>query len=524
MSQLANVNTDDIPEAIRLGCQTMGQVFNRDDDLRPFFGSRVWPDPELAFSPVHSESHVPGRHLNALLHAEDILGSSVPLDEETVHLHAQAAFFSYSGAVPLPLNREFLDGELINLSPHNIREGFHALHALIRFRDSAEATSLAQRSIQTIMEHWSPHTGWDRNYLEGELGLKVRSSSFIAGLARALGPLVKLIRTTRMGDAWELAHLIAQQALQECFPEDGHYDPQVHGYHTHSTTCVMSSLAQLADLTADMPLLQSVKAFYDRGLWEIRNAIGWCIESSHPDASSDRGEVNNSGDILETALILGKYGWSEAYADAERILRCHILPSQLRDVSFMPASPDPAPHDGQRNVAERHLGAFGFPAPYGHAPLGDQSISFNMDIVGGAVSSLCEAWRQATTFEQGRGHQVNLLFDRDTETIKVESPYTQGVLQVTLKQEGPLWIRKPSWVQGEELHLPLGCQVYTNDKGYWFIPHLPVATPMTIRFPLREQELVLQHRTRDIPMRLRGDTPIAMQNHGADLTFFPNMA
>ncbi len=524
MSQLANVNTDDIPEAICLGCQTMGQVFNRDDDLRPFFGSRVWPEPELSFSPVHSESHVPGRHLNALLNAEDILGSSVPLDEETVHLHAKAAFFSYSGAVPLPLNREFLDGELINLSPHNIREGFHALHALIRFRDSAEATSLAQRSIQTIMEHWSPHTGWDRNYLEGELGLKVRSSSFIAGLARALGPLVKLIRTTRMGDAWELAHLIAQKALQECFPEDGHYDPQVHGYHTHSTTCVMSSLAQLADLTADMRLLQSVKAFYDRGLREIRNDIGWCIESSHPDASSDRGEVNNSGDILETALILGKNGWSEAYADAERILRCHILPSQLRDVSFIPASPDPAPHDGQRNVAERHLGAFGFPAPYGHAPLGDQSISFNMDIVGGAVSSLCEAWRQATTFEQGRGHQVNLLFDRDTEAIKVESPYTQGVLQVTLKQEGPLWVRKPSWVQREEMNLPLGCQVYTNDKGYWFIPNLPVATPMTIRFPLREQELILQHRTRDIPMRLRGDTPIAMQNHGADLTFFQNMA
>ena len=47
---------------------------------------------------------------------------------------------------------------------------------------------------------------------------------------------------------------------------------------------------------------------------------------------------------------------------------------------------------------------------------------------------------------------------------------------------------------------------------------------MTIRFPLREQELVLQQRARDIPMRLRGDTPIAMQNHGADLTFFQNMA
>ena len=36
-----------------------------------------------------------------------------------------------------------------------------------------------------------------------------------------------------------------------------------------------------------------------------------------------------------------------------------------------------------RDVAERHLGAFGFPAPYGHKPVGAQWIGFNMDIVGG---------------------------------------------------------------------------------------------------------------------------------------------
>lgn len=524
MTQLLNVNTHDIPDAIRWGCQTMSQVFNRDDHLRPFFGSRVLPEPELSFSPVHSESHVPGRHLNALLHAEDLLGSALSLEEETVHLHAQAAFFSYGGPIPLPLNRDALDGELANLNPHNIREGFHALHALIRFRESETAATLARDSVQTILQYWSPDTGWDRSYLEDRLGLTVRSSTFIAGLARALGPLVKLIRHTGMREAWELAHLIAHKALQECFPADGQYDPQVHGYHTHSTTCVMSSLAQLADLTADMRLLQRVKAFYDHGLWAMRDAIGWCIESSHPDASPDRGEVNNSGDILETALILGHYGWTQAYADAERILRCHILPSQLRDISFIPASPDPAPHDGRRDVAQRHRGAFGFPAPYGHAPLEDEAISFNMDIVGGAVSSLCEAWRHATTFAPGQGHRVNLLFDRETEAIRVESPYTGEALRVTLKQEGPLWIRKPAWVQTADMDAPAVGKAYTTDNGYWFIPDLPTAVPMTIRFPLPEQALVLQHRTRDIPVRLRGDAPIAMRHPGAHLTFFPDMA
>ena len=65
--KLSNVNTTDIKAAIELGCRTMSNVFNADDNDIPFFGSEVLPNPRLSFSNVHSESHVPGRHLNALL-------------------------------------------------------------------------------------------------------------------------------------------------------------------------------------------------------------------------------------------------------------------------------------------------------------------------------------------------------------------------------------------------------------------------------------------------------------------------
>ena len=67
--KLRNVNTTDIGAAIQAGARTMASVFNADDDDIPFFRSEVWPDPHLAFSSVHSEAHVPGRHLNALLTA-----------------------------------------------------------------------------------------------------------------------------------------------------------------------------------------------------------------------------------------------------------------------------------------------------------------------------------------------------------------------------------------------------------------------------------------------------------------------
>ena len=61
------------------------------------------------------------------------------------------------------------------------------------------------------------------------------------------------------------------------------------------------------------------------------------IESTADSRNSDSGKCNNTGDIVETALILGRWGWSDCFHDAERTLRGHLLPAQLRDVSFIKA-------------------------------------------------------------------------------------------------------------------------------------------------------------------------------------------
>ena len=521
MTRLNDVNTTDIRDAIRLGCRTMCSVFNADDNNIPFFGSSVRPEAELTFSSVNSEAHVPGRHLNALLNAEEAAG--IVIDDECVDKLADAAFFSYSGPLPLPLNRDEIGGRLVNFRPHHLREGFHALYALAKFRDSAKALQLAEASIDAIFATWDSSRGWDCERLEAELGLNVLSeSTFIVGIARAIGPLVKFYRATGCAPALELAVVLKEKAISSFFTGDGAYDRDRFGPHTHSTTCVMSSLAQLADLTLDSPLMNRVRAFYDNGLWEIRDALGWVIESSLPDAPSDLGEVNNTGDILETALILGRWGYPEYYHDAERILRGHLLPSQLRDISFIEDPPNPDNVDGKRDVAARHCGAFGFPAPYGHAPLGETLISFNMDIVGGAVGSLCEAYRAATQFDQA-GHRVNLLFDHETDAIRIESPYTHPALRIWVKLPGPLFVRVPPWVDPETLEIGgvSGTPRFTN--GYLLIAEPPVNQMLSLEFPLPLQEIVLEHRARQIRTLLRGDQVEAMENFGANLTFFESL-
>ncbi len=518
MGKLKHVNSIDLQGAIAQGCQTMQRVFNADDDNIPFFKSVLAPEARLSFNASHSESHVPGRHLNALLAAEAVAG--VEIDEQAVHHHARAAFFSFSGPLPLPLNRQVIGGPLVNFLPHNTREGMHALYALARYRDSGQARGIAERMIATVMRMWHPRRRWDRRDFE-RWGLVLgEKDNFIFGEARLIGPLVKYYRATGNGSALELALALKQKAVDEFFRDDGGYDPEIFGSHVHSTTSVMSSLAQLADLMGDATLMNRVRAFYDNGLQQVRDPLGWSIESSIcPDENTDLGESNNTGDIVETALILGRWGYPGCFHDAERIVRAHLLPSQLQDTSFIVEPPNPEGADGKRRLAERHLGAFGTPAPYGHRPVGFDRVIFNMDIVGGAVGSLCEVVRESTRFDQA-GHRVNLLFDRRTPEIEVASPYTQDGLRITVKRPGPLFVRIPPWVDREALSL-------AGHDGRWrfagehlFIPKPRVDAPITVFFDRPMQEIVLKHRLRDIRVRLRGDEVVAMDNFGADLTFF----
>jgi hypothetical protein len=517
MAKLRNVNTTDIRDAIRLGCRTMQSVFNADDHQVPFFGSCSWPEAYLSWSGFHSESHVPGRHLNALLNAEDAAG--ITLDETAVENHRRAAFPSYSGPVPLPLNRAEISGTPTQFCPHNLREGFHALYALVKYRNDATARELAERSIAAIFTLWSPDRGWDLERIRS-LGLNYQEcESFIHAEARMLGPLVKHYGATQYAPALELALMLKEKLVNEFYLADGEYDRERFGtVHSHSVTCVLSSLAQMAELLGDASLLMRVKAFYDNGLWKMRDAIGWSPERTDPPVEQ-RGEANNTGDMVETALILGRQGYAEYYHDAERMLRCHLLPSQLRDVSFIQEPPNPRGEDGLRNVADRQLGGWGFPAPYGHKFPGQESVGFALDIVGGVVGSLCDAYRHVVQRETS-GVWVNLLFDHETDDARVESPYTHPCLSVTLKRSAPLWVRMPPWVERDALRVqPAEC-AYHKAGAYLFFAQPPVGSSIELAFPLAEQELVLKHPGRDIRVRLRGDAVAAMDDFGADLTFF----
>jgi hypothetical protein len=530
--KLADVNTRNIRAAVELGCQSMGRVFNEDDGEvgAPFFWINVRPGVGMSFADAFSDAQVPAKCLLGLLTAERVFG--VRLDPDVVDRYARVAFFSYSGPVSFPLNRDAIGGKLVNFLPVNIAHGLHALYALAALRGSDRAHELAESSIAAVSSLWDANRGWDRSHLEGTLGLKYRDvqpdAPFIAGLAMAIGPLAKYHRATGSPAALALATELKDKVIAEHFLPSGEYDPRLLGAHVQNVVYVMASLAWLATVTHDASLMARVKAFYDNGLKRLRNNIGWSPEyfgrpahvTGPRGTNTDRGEAGNTALVLETALLLGDWGYLDGFADAELMLRSHLLPSQLRDVSFIAPPGSPQNH---ADTARRLQGLWGFPAPYGHQPLGDRIVGVGTDIVGPVVYALAEAQARAVSHRQGH-LSINLLFDYKDAGIEVTPAYSSNALTVACHATQPVMVRIPAWVQPERIEL-MGASRESGDViGGFLRVSRTAADRFSVRFPLSVRGFDLSVGEHALRARARGDEIVAMEDRGTDLTFFDRFA
>ena len=517
-ARVSNVNTTSIPAAVELACRAMGQVFNPADNGYSYMYTRIWPDGWLGFSPYHGAVQMSGRHLDALLAAEDALG--VDLDEGVLAQHTAATFFSL-GAGPLPCNHNEPGGALTSVDEHSIREAVHGLHALARYRASDRAVEAAEALIAEIRRFWRAESDWDQNAVQAAYGLPMTARpTFVEGVARSIGPLVKYYGATGSNAALELAQDLAAHATARFYLADGSYDAERLGAHTHSTTCALSGLALLGSVTDDRELLTRVRAFYDNGLRVIRDAVGWVRERHHPSFHPEQGEMNNVGDVVETALILGNYFGDTYFEDAERYLRSQLLPSQVRDLSFMAEVPG---GDERCELRTRLLGLFGFNAVYGHLPLGKNQVTPSLDIVGGATASLCAAQRAIST-TSGGVTQVNMLFDYESDAVRIESPYTGNALRITPKADMELRVRVPSWADRDATTVDGEPAERFIAEGRITLRHPPVGRAVEVVLPLPERDLTINHQDHDIAARLRGDSVIAMDDLGAGLAYFPPLS
>lgn len=523
--EYVRVNTRDLRLAIEAGMGPMSTFFDERCGGLPFFGNAMTgTDAGNSHHESFSMAHIPGRWLNALLFAEDVLG--IPADAEAIETLRRWAYRSLTSAgigFPACLNLDEMTAKK-ETDLHNLREVMHALYALTRYRGDDAARTLGLSLIDAVDRYFDDEVCALREAeYTRDTGAKVQcwsgthryKSPFPVTFGRYIGPLVKFYLATGEPAALRQALRLKDACFAHVLNARGDYDVEVFGGHTHSTTAMISSLALLGEATGDRAILKRVRRFMENGLSQIAVDFGWCIEGYQ--RADCVGEVNNTADILETCLVLARAGYAGYFARAERILRAHLLPSQLLDTCFVPADDDPA-HIARYRLNERAKGAFGFPCPYGHEYEPGALVSFNWDIVGGATEGLCEAYC-ARTSRDGRFISVNLLFDVDDEDLTFTSPYgAEDTATLTLKREGAcVRVRVPSHCAAVVAE---GCERIR--QGEWlYLLTLRAGERVRLRFHFEREREYVHFRQHCFCVEWRGEEVCAMDAPGKRLKFFP---
>ena len=528
-TKLKDVNTTSIAAAITLGLNAINNGFDADDNDIPFNGAAVLPEPHFLFHRFFSEACTAGANLLGLLKSEEALKQ--PSDELAEKKLTNALFFSFSGPIALPLNRHKEKGKPVNFVPLTLSENLPGLAALVKFRKSEKAQQLMEKCIETIFEYWTPEKGWNANRMFEKHGINCfqvfqrydapSKIPFITSTGRALGGLSVYYEVTRSTNALKLIELLRDIATTEYFTPDGNYDREKMGAHSSGIIWILLSLARTAIVLKDTNLMNRVKNFYDNGLKSISNPLGWSPEPLkyfNPDTEG----IMDPGRVLETALIIGQQDNTDYFQHCEQLLRARLLPSQLRDISWIPPINNTYGLDEYRDVAQRIQGSWQGATPYGFQPPKDDKLyngnfTIGGDVHGDVMTSISEAYINATEYDN-KQHKVNLHFDHKTNDIEVKSPYTNHGLRIIPKSPGNILVRLPIWTKQNEVKVSGGKILPTIKNGYLNIK--PDAAEVVIDFPLTKRDLELPYRDKKIRIRMSGDQVLQMDNLGTELYFF----
>ena len=523
-------NTNDLDMAIREAKNPMCEWYDANHDDLPYFENIVTGE---QFGNYHHTSwscgHCPGRWAESLFFSQLVTG--MELDPVVFQKLKKWVFKVYSNHINLPANIDLNTFELkkeVDLC--NLRESFFGLTAVYLYDHDIRVFTIAEKVIATVEKYFDFENGrWDSTAYEEATGAKsvglftgdLEQTRFCNTFGRFIGGLVRYYEISHSAAALTLACKLSDVALRSVVLEDGTFDPDRTSAHPYSTTSMLSGIALLADITGDMLLFNRLKSFMENGFYQIAIDTGWVTENLN--RTNLVGEINNSCDLLEVCLFLGKAGFSKYYERAEQMLRGHILPSQLLDTCFI--SDKNYIDDSKNHMARRVKGAFGFPTPYGHEDEPGSVISYNWDIIGG-VSGLCWSKCHQTT-ENNDIYSINLLFDYENHDIKFSSPYQHDdILSIKLRAKKNLRIRLSSRIDLKKLkeELKKSGIIYCILGDWLYLNHLMVGHTYSFCFPFIEEDKEYIFKNHHLTFRWKGDSIIAASSEGKRLCFFQELS
>ena len=148
-------------------------------------------------------------------------------------------------------------------------------------------------------------------------------------------------------------------------------------------------------------------------------------------------------------------------------------------------------------------------------------ISFNWDIVGGGVSSLCWAYNHIVTNVNGI-ISVNLQFDYEDEKICYRTPYSCGEMKILLKEDRVVRCLMPKDVDWNALIKELNRQsILFYIEGQWLYLYGIYQKGM-LRLPVKylKQRKKYSFRNNELLVDYVGNRIVGMSSEGKRLCFF----
>ena len=486
-------------------------------------------------------THNVGRALDGLLKGREVTGRAV--DGAVLGALRAVLFATLDNPAGFPaawsrLADFYYDGHPAGMtcSSHNLREAVQALLELYRADGDAEARGRLGTLLDTLLAITDDGGLYRADRIAGEpllSGLLPFADHRVIGTffksctqdrGRLIMALTQAYRALGDPRALELAQRFVRLVRAEAFTEDGHLT-HFAGNHTHSITGTVHGLADWGLLAGDLDTLDHARRIMQVGLPPTCSSFGWSIEGAWREVIPGRGEVNNTGDMVQAALILGRAGWPRFFESAERMIRNHVLPSQWRiGQPYWPPADDP--RNPPPRVPDDEDGGWGCPAVndrYGRSRFGV------LDITQGGIQCLWAAIREGIS-EDPRGIAVNLLFSNRAPSLRVDSGLPErGRLRIatrrTERAPAALRIRRPSWLDAGRLAVRRdGVPEPPFLTDHWLIA--PAAGPGTVEvtFPIPRRAGTEWVNHRPYHVVYDGDQMVAMDPKGECAPMFPGAA
>ena len=461
------------------------------------------------------------RVIDALLFGEAVAGKRIPPQAEDVLRHWLYVLLDN----PTHLMAKFMPEagqELVHA--HDSRETVLALTALIRYRDDDRARQYARKFLERLLGLTRPDGTFNAEEIAKHprlTGLWTRFSeqtkdppgknTACVTRGRAIDALCKYYRVTQEDQALELAGRFVRLVRRTSFMPDGKINPNELG-HTHSITATVHGLIDFGLLTGDREVFEHGRRIFDVGLPAVSSSFGWSRENAWGDDGPPRpwrGELNNTGDMIQAALWLARSGLPQYFEDAERRIRSHIVPSQCT-------------HDTEDQ-------GWGVPAPSDRE--GGSGTKSVVDITAGVVQALCATTETLVT-KDDKGQSVNLAFSNWKGPVRVRSGLPEEWrLEITPDEQGNVRVRIPSWADRSKLRVNVeGQQRRAAVENAWLVlEDIPAGATVAVAVPLAERETteVIKnlHNGKERTYRIvwRGDQVVAMSPKGTVVPMYPSV-